>query len=247
MGVSVDQADRPAGAGRSPYKGPGPWAGASTRRFGSSGRRRETLGSTSDWGIDARPLRGRRYGLCARCRLLDLLRSYVVPCATYWGRECTAAGTVVHRRCHRMVSRESRGRSSVAQGVTGLRHEGEGCTIRQVEEFRVSDKSGDCCQIPQRREWATFSWLPAGGADRERRPHIQHSAPCRPCVPPPRRNRRSGDCVYRCRAGSLGGSVGLVLILRGSQCISREVESNGYHCLYVPTINNVSHDFEHVV
>jgi hypothetical protein len=48
-----------------------------------------------------------------------------------------------------VVSRESRGRSSVAQGVTGLKLKGEGCTIRQVEEFRVSDKSGDCCQIPQ--------------------------------------------------------------------------------------------------
>jgi hypothetical protein len=34
-------------------------------------------------------------------------------------------------------------------GVTGLKHAGKNCTIRQVEEFRVSDKSGDCCQIPQ--------------------------------------------------------------------------------------------------
>jgi hypothetical protein len=42
-----------------------------------------------------------------------------------------------------------RGRSSVAQGLTGLEHERESCTTRQVEEFRVSDKSGDCCQIPQ--------------------------------------------------------------------------------------------------
>ena len=50
-----------------------------------------------------------------------------------------------------MVSRESRGRSSVAQGVTGVTHEGKGGTIQQGEEFRVSDKSGDCGQIPQRR------------------------------------------------------------------------------------------------
>ena len=64
---------------------------------------------------------------------------------------------VVHRRCHRMVSLERRGRSSVAQGVTGLKHEREGCTIRQVEEFRASDQSGDCCQIPQRREGYRFS------------------------------------------------------------------------------------------
>ena len=41
-----------------------------------------------------------------------------------------------------MVSRESRGRSSVAQGLTGLEHEGESCTNRQVEEFRASDKQG---------------------------------------------------------------------------------------------------------
>jgi hypothetical protein len=44
-----------------------------------------------------------------------------------------------------------RERSSVGQGVTGLQHDGEGCTIQQVEEFRASDKPGDCCQIPQRR------------------------------------------------------------------------------------------------
>ena len=58
-----------------------------------------------------------------------------------------------------------------------------------------------------------FPWLPTGSADRERRPHIQHSAPCRPCVPPPRRSRRSDDCVYRRKAGSLRGSGGLVVIL----------------------------------
>jgi len=39
-----------------------------------------------------------------------------------------------------MVSRERRGRSSVAQGLTGLEHEGESCAIRQVEEFWASDK-----------------------------------------------------------------------------------------------------------
>jgi hypothetical protein len=41
-----------------------------------------------------------------------------------------------------MVSSESRGRSSVAQGLTGLEHEGESCTNRQVEEFRASDRQG---------------------------------------------------------------------------------------------------------
>ena len=40
----------------------------------------------------------------------------------------------------------------LAQRVTGLEHERESCAIRQVEEFRASDKSGDCCQIPQPRE-----------------------------------------------------------------------------------------------
>jgi len=83
MEVSVDQADRPAGAGRSQYKGPGPWAWAWVRRFGSSGRRRETLGSTSDRCIDAWPLRGRTCACEAWCRSLDLLRSYVVPCVTF--------------------------------------------------------------------------------------------------------------------------------------------------------------------
>ena len=39
----------------------------------------------------------------------------------------------------------------MAQGITGVQHEGEDCTIRLVEEFRASDKSGDWCQIPQRR------------------------------------------------------------------------------------------------
>jgi hypothetical protein len=50
-----------------------------------------------------------------------------------------------------MVSRESRERSSVAQGVTGLKPEGEDRILRQVEEFRASDRFGDCCQIPQRK------------------------------------------------------------------------------------------------
>jgi hypothetical protein len=50
-----------------------------------------------------------------------------------------------------------RERSSVGQGVTGLQNDGEDCTIQQVEEFRVSDKSGDCCQIPQRRYGYSFS------------------------------------------------------------------------------------------
>ena len=41
-----------------------------------------------------------------------------------------------------MVSRERRGRSSVAQGLTGLEHEGESCANRQVEEFRASNQQG---------------------------------------------------------------------------------------------------------
>jgi len=35
-----------------------------------------------------------------------------------------------------------RWRSSVAQRVTGLEHEGASCTNRQVEEFRASNKQG---------------------------------------------------------------------------------------------------------
>ena len=37
-----------------------------------------------------------------------------------------------------------------AQGLTDLEHERKSYAIQQVEEFWVSDKSGDCCQIPQR-------------------------------------------------------------------------------------------------
>ena len=44
------------------------------------------------------------------------------------------------------------GRRALAEGVTGLEHEREGCTIRQVEEFRASDQCEGCCQMPQRRE-----------------------------------------------------------------------------------------------
>ena len=62
--------------------------------------------------------------------------------------ECVAERRVLHCRCHRMVSPDGRGRRAVAQGVTGVKHEREGCTIRQVEEFRASDQSGDCGQIP---------------------------------------------------------------------------------------------------
>jgi hypothetical protein len=83
------------------------------------------------------------------------------------------------------VAPDDRGRSSVAQGLTGLEHVRERCTIRQVEEFRVSDKSGDCCQIPQRKSrdrflrekpervtktdgrGTTFPWIHVRSADRE--------------------------------------------------------------------------------
>lgn len=58
----------------------------------------------------------------------------------------------MHCRCHKMVSSDGTGRSSVTQGVAGLTHEGEGCTVRSVEEFRASDEQGGCCQMPQRRE-----------------------------------------------------------------------------------------------
>jgi hypothetical protein len=58
----------------------------------------------------------------------------------------------VHCRCHKMVSSDGTGRSSVTQGVAGLPHEGEGCTVRSVEEFRASDEQGGCCQMPQRWE-----------------------------------------------------------------------------------------------
>jgi hypothetical protein len=50
---------------------------------------------------------------------------------------------------------------------------------------------------------------------------IPHNGPYLRCVLPPRRNRRSDDCVYR-RAGNLLGMVeGIVLVLRGSWCTSR--------------------------
>lgn len=145
-----------------------------------------------------------------------------------------------------------RGKSAVAQGITGVQHEGEDCTIRLVEEFRASDKSGDWCQIPQRRRGTSvidaktmlagfinnlleepqegahlglrsLACLRAGGMDPERRSHIQHIAPCRPCVPPPKRSRRSGDCVDSRWAGSLGGTVRLVLIFRGSRSTSGKI------------------------
>ena len=55
----------------------------------------------------------------------------------------------MHRRCQRIVASKSRGRSSAAQRLTDLEHERKSYAIQQVEEFWVSDKSGDCCQIPQ--------------------------------------------------------------------------------------------------
>ena len=58
----------------------------------------------------------------------------------------------VHCRCHRMVSRERRGRSSVAQGLTGLEHEGESCAIRQVEEFWASDRQEVVAKYPSEEE-----------------------------------------------------------------------------------------------
>src|SRR6266852_3830475 len=78
-----------------------------------------------------------------------------------------------------------------------------------------------------------FPWLPTGGADRERRPHIQYSAPCRPCVPPPRRSRRLGDCVYRRKVGSLRGSWRFVLILRGSWCTSGTARRNCWSICHI--------------
>jgi hypothetical protein len=65
-----------------------------------------------------------------------------------------------------------------------------------------------------------LSWLPAGDADWERCPHTQHTAPCRPGIPPPRRSRRSCAGVYRHGADSWETAVGLVPIVRGSRCTS---------------------------
>jgi hypothetical protein len=48
----------------------------------------------------------------------------------------------VHCRCQRIASRERRGRGSVAQRVTGIKHERAGYAIEQVEEFRASDEQG---------------------------------------------------------------------------------------------------------
>jgi hypothetical protein len=61
------------------------------------------------------------------------------------------AGIRVHCRCQRMISIGSRRGKSLAQGLTRTEHDGEGGTIRQAEEFRVSDTQGACGQIPQRR------------------------------------------------------------------------------------------------
>lgn len=58
----------------------------------------------------------------------------------------------------------------------------------------------------------SLACLRAGGMDPERRPYIQHIAPCRPCVPSLKRYRRSGDYVYRRWEGSLKRAVGIVLI-----------------------------------
>lgn len=56
-----------------------------------------------------------------------------------------------------------RAKSSAGQGVTDVKQEEEGGTIQQVEEFRASDRSGDCCQIPQRRLQCSVSLAkPAG-------------------------------------------------------------------------------------
>ena len=62
----------------------------------------------------------------------------------------------MHCRCHGMMLSAGRGKSAVAQGVASLQDEGEGCPTQLFEEFRVSDKSEHCCQIPQRREGSRF-------------------------------------------------------------------------------------------
>jgi len=69
-------------------------------------------------------------------------------------------------------------------------------------------------------EETRLSWLPAVGVDRERGPHTQHTAPCPPGVPPPRRSRRSGADVCRRGAASWGAAVGLLLMFQDSQCTS---------------------------
>jgi hypothetical protein len=70
----------------------------------------------------------------------------------------------------------------------------------------------------------TFSWIPVEGGGREQCSHIQHNGPCRPGVPPPKRNRKSGGCAYRRGAGSSGEGLGLVLVLRFSRCCSMNEE-----------------------
>jgi hypothetical protein len=66
-----------------------------------------------------------------------------------------------------------RARSSVGQGVTGVKQEGENGTIQQVEEFWASDTSGDCCQIPQRELQCSVSLTkPAGGNINGRRDYV---------------------------------------------------------------------------
>jgi hypothetical protein len=50
-----------------------------------------------------------------------------------------------------MVWNEGRGRSAVAQLLTVVILEMEGCSIRQAEEFLINDTQGACGQIPQRR------------------------------------------------------------------------------------------------
>ena len=73
-----------------------------------------------------------------------------------------------------------RARSSVGQGVTGVKQEGKGGTIQQVEEFRASDQSGDCCQIPQRRLQSSVSLAkPAGGNINGRRDYVSLLSPWR--------------------------------------------------------------------
>ena len=40
----------------------------------------------------------------------------------------------------------------VSTGAYRIHEEGKTLSISQVEEFRASDKPGDCCQLPQLME-----------------------------------------------------------------------------------------------
>lgn len=170
----------------------------------------------------------------------------------------------MHCRCQWKISCECRGRSSVAQGLTGLEHEGVSCTNRQVEEIRASSKLGTVAKylsdgrglvarerglkiaarvgrrgynpLASRWKWGSGMTLPHS---------MQHTFPAM-CSSSETLSEIRRLCV-QARGGLVGGHCSARPDCSRFMVHLQAVESNGYHCLYVPTINNVSQGFTHVV